>query len=183
LVALVNNPRSGQTVTLTLPDGLKFNRPTSPTQAVDAVGAYTQLSWLVDVGSSLLGTIEVTAKLDPGNVSERQTLSVQPPDVQLSLMPHGPAKAGKPFWVSAIVRNPRPGQSVTLTLPDGLTLVKGHEASLTVDAENARGYVQVNWPVIPGVRLAGKYAISARLLPDGVECRADVDIAPGDLTN
>ena len=181
LVALVNNPRPGQTVKLTLPQGLMPRRPASSSQRVEGSGPYTQLSWLVEVAPGLLGDVRVEATLDPGGITERQSLNVQPSDAQLSLLPRGPFRSGRPFWVSALVRNPRAGQSVTLTLPDGFTLAAGHTASMTVGAGAAGGYEQVNWLVVSGLRVKGRREITARLLPDGVDGRAALEIEPGDL--
>ena len=156
LVALVDNPRPGQTVKLTLPDGLTPRRPASTSQPVEGSGAYTQLSWLIEVAPGLMGDVRVEATLDPGGITERQALKVQPPDAQLSLMPRGPFRAGRPFWISALVRNPREGQSVALTLPDGLTLADGHKPTMPVAAGAAGGYAQVNWLVVPGPRVEGR---------------------------
>jgi hypothetical protein len=181
LVALVTNPRPGQTVKLSLPQGFVPRRPAAPSQPVEGSGPYTQLSWLVEVAPGLLGDVQVEVTLDPGAITERQSLNVQPADVQLSLVPRGPFRAGRPFWVSALVRHSRAGQSVTLSLPDGLNLAVGHSASMTVGAGAAGGYEQVNWLVVSGLRVKGRREITARLLPDGVDGRAAVEIEPGDL--
>ncbi len=183
LVALVDNPRPGQTVKLTLPDGLTPRRPASTSQPVEGSGAYTQLSWLIEVAPGLMGDVRVEATLDPGGITERQALKVQPPDAQLSLMPHGPFRAGRPFWISALVKNPREGQSVALTLPDGLTLADGHKPTIPIAAGAAGGYAQVNWLVVPGPRVEGRREVTARLSPDNVDGRAAIEIAPGDLTH
>jgi hypothetical protein len=181
LVALVTNPSPGQTVKLTLPQGLMPRRPASSTQPVEGSGPYTQLSWLVDVAPGLLGDVQVEVTLDPGGITERQSLNIQPADAQLSLVPRGPFRAGRPFWVSALVRNPRTGQSVTLALPDGLKLAAGHTASMPVGAGATGGYEQVNWLVVSEPSVKGRREITARLLPDGVDGHAALDIEPGDL--
>jgi len=183
LVALVNKPRSGQTVRLVLPPGLSARRPESLSQPVEGSGAYTQLSWLVEVAPTVLGDVQVEAVLDPGSITEKQSLNVLPPDAQLSLVPRGPFRSGRPFWVSALIRNPRTGQSVTLKLPDGLTLAKGHTASMPVGAGAAAGYAQISWLVVSGPQLDGRYDISAQLAPDEVHCSTTVEIKPGDLTH
>jgi hypothetical protein len=183
LVALVNQPRSGQIVRLVLPQGLTARRPKSLAQPVQGSGSYTQLSWLVEVDPEVLGDVQVQAVLEPGNVTEKQSLNVQPPDAQLSLVPRGPFRTGRPFWVSALIHNPRSGQSVTLTLPDGLTLSKGHTARVAVGTLVTGGYAQVSWLVNSGPHIDGRRDISAQLAPDDVHCRATVEIKPGDLTH
>jgi hypothetical protein len=183
LVALVDDPRPGQTVKLTLPEGLTPRRPAASSQPVEGSGATTQLSWLLEVAPGLLGDVQVEATLDPGGITERLALKVQPPDAKLSLMPHGPFRAGRPFWISALVKNPREGQSVALTLPDGLTLGDGHKPTMPIAAGPAGSYTQVNWLVVPGPRVEGRREVTARLSPDNVEGRAAIEIAPGDLTH
>jgi hypothetical protein len=181
LVALVSNPSRGQNVKLTLPAGLTPRQPASPSQVVEGSGPYTQLSWLVEVAPELLGGVEVQATLDPGGITERQSLRVQPPDAQLSLMPHGPFRAGRSFWVSALVRNPGMGQSVTLTLPNGLSLAGGHTASMPVGAAGPSGHAQMNWLVVAGPGAEGRQEVLVRLAPDGVDSRATIEIARGSL--
>ena len=182
LVALVNGPRRGQVVRLTLPAGLTARQPPSPSQPVPvaAEGEYTQLSWLVDVAPAVVGEVAVEAALEPGTVSERQTLTVRPPDAALTLVPHGPCRAGRPFWVSALVRHARAGQSVELDLPAGLALAEGHARTLDVSAGEL---AQVNWLIVPDSRAVGRHALAVRLRPDGGAARATVDVVPGDLTH
>lgn len=187
LMALVKNPSQGQAVNLTLPAGLTPRKPASTRQTLTAGGGYTQLSWLIDVSPATLGQVEVSATLEPAGVSEKQKLNVQPPDVQLTLLPREPYRAGRPFWVSALVRNPRAGQTVTLGLPDGLTLAEGHPAAQSVKVEDpakgAGGYVQLNWLVSPGTRTEGKRTLTAKLAPDGAEIRVEINVSPASLTN
>ncbi len=183
LVALVNKPRPGQTVTLVLPQGLAPRRPGSLSQSVQGSGAYTQLSWLVEVAPEVLGEVTVAALLEPGGISEQQSLSVGPADAQLSLVPRGPFRSGRPFWISALVHNPHSGQSVTVTLPDGLTLAKGHTPSKSTGAADPAGFAQINWLVIPTSRQGGRVELQAQLVPEGVVARATVEIKPGDLTH
>jgi hypothetical protein len=186
LMVLVKNPRQGQSVTLTLPAGLTPHRPASPRQPLSAGGPYTQLSWLIDVAPTTLGPVEIAAALEPVGVTERQRLNVQPPDVQLSLLPHGPYRAGHPFWVSALVRNPRAGQAVMLSLPDGLTLTGGGAATQPLTSEAvthaAGGYVQLNWLVVPGRRVEGRRALMAKLAPEGTDARIEIEISAASLT-
>jgi hypothetical protein len=183
LVALVYNPRPGQTVRLMLPPGLEPRRPDSRAQSVQGSGPYTQLSWLVGVAAEVLGDVEVAAVLEPGGITEKQSLGILPADVQLSLVPRGPFRSGRPFWISALVHNPRSGQSVTLALPDGLTLAKGHTLAMSPRAADAAGYAQMNWLVIPRAGKNGRVEVQAQLMPDGRPARAIVEIKPGDLTH
>jgi hypothetical protein len=183
LVALVNNPRPGQTVKLVLPPGLAPRRPGALVQRVQGSGVYTQLSWLVEVAPDVLGDVQVAAILEPGAITEKQSLRVGPADVQLSLVPRGPFRSGRAFWISALVHNPRFGQSVTLTLPDGLTPAKGHTLSKSPGSADSAGYAQMNWLVIPASRVDGRVELHAQLVPDGVLAHATVEIKPGDLTH
>ncbi len=183
LVALVYHPRPGQTVKLVLPPGLEPRRPDSRAQSVQGSGAYTQLSWLVQVATEVLGDVEVAAVLEPGGITEKQSLSVLPADAQLSLVPRGPFRSGRPFWISALLHNPRSGQSVTLELPDGLTLAKGHTPGMIPGAADAAGYAQMNWLVTTRAGKDGRVEVRAQLTPDGVSARAIVEIKPGDLTH
>ena len=74
LVALVDDPRPGQTVKLTLPEGLTPRRPAASSQPVEGSGATTQLSWLIEVAPGLMGDVQVEATLDPGGITERLAL-------------------------------------------------------------------------------------------------------------
>ena len=67
----------------------------------------------------------------------------------------------------------RAGQSVTLTLPDGLTFAEGHGATSPVAAGKTAGYAQVNWLVVPKARLEGERELVVRLSPDAVDSRRD----------
>lgn len=185
LVALVDHPRRGQTVRLTLPEGLTPRRPASASQAVEGSGDYAPLSWLVDIATGVSGEVRVEATLDPGGITERQSLKVPPPDVRLTLLARGPVRAGRPFWVSALVQSPREGQSVDLTLPDGVAFAEGYAPSLAVRGGAAGGYDQLNWLVVPGRRVAGRREIAARLSPDGIVGGAvvDIEVPAGDLTH
>jgi hypothetical protein len=184
LVALVNDPKRGQTVRLTLPAGLTVRQPPSLSQPVPVSGGYTQLSWLVAVSPTLFGEVTVEAALEPGVVNERQTLTVRPPDAALTLTPYGPYRAGRSFWVSALVRNARAGQSVALDLPAGLATAEDQARVRPVaPAVIAGGYAQVSWLVVADVRATGPHELTVRLRPDGVEARATIDILPTDLTH
>jgi hypothetical protein len=82
------------------------------------------------------------------------------------------------------VRNPRGGQTVALSLPEGIKLADGHEAKKPVDAAASAGaYAQVNWLVVSGPRVEGRRELTARLEPDGADGRAAIEVVPGDLTH
>lgn len=186
LMVLVKNPKAGQSVTLSLPPGLKPQKPATLTQSPQSGGQYTQLSWLLDVDPGALGQIEVTAALQPGDVKERQTLNVEPPDVQLTLRCHGRFRAGGSSWVLALVRRPRTGQAITLTLPDGISFAPGQTPTQSIAADaskSAARFAQLNWLVTPAARAEGRYTLTARLAPDGGEARAEIDVSPPDLTH
>jgi hypothetical protein len=183
LVALVNRPRSGQTVNIVLPAGLSARRPESRSQPVEGSGLYTQVSWLIEVAPELLGEVQVEAVLEPESVKERQSLNIQPPNAQLSLLVRGPCRSGRPFWVSALVNRPGSGQSVTLSLPDGVTMAQGHAAKLPVGAPSSNGYAQVSWLVVSGPRVAGHREFSAQLAPGDARAGANAEIKRVDLTH
>jgi hypothetical protein len=166
---------------LTLPEGLTARQPAAARQPVQAGGVFTHVRWLIEAAPGAVGPREVMAALEPGGISQRQTLTFLPAETRLALVPRGPFRSGRPFWVSCQVSHPRPGQSVALTLPEGLTLKEGDPAVKPVPAES--DLTQILWLVRSDPRTTGRRELTARLLPEGTDARASVEIIPVDLTH
>jgi hypothetical protein len=179
LVALVQDPDVGQSVRLELPEGLTLDVDDQLTKEVMTDDAYCQISWLLSVDPGCFGAARINVTLEPDGISEEQELAIEPRDEVLTLAPQGPFRQGKPFWVVALVQVVQEGQQVELLLPDGLHLARGHESKQA--AEPKPGFTQVNWLVNVSSGQHGRVAFSARLLPDGVEATAEIDIQPGSL--
>src|SRR5262249_11781532 len=128
LVAMVRKPRPGQSVALTLPEGLSARQPAAVSQPVPAGGASTPVRWRLEAAAGTVGPGAVEAVPQPEGIRQRQDLTFLPVETRLALLPRGPFRSGRSFWISCQVTNPRPGQSVALTLPVGLTLKDGDAA-------------------------------------------------------
>ena len=180
LTALVQNPKSNQSLTVSLPEGLSVGSGESVTKPVPVgTESFTQLSWLVQTTRSCIGDREVAVKLQPDETEERQVLTFRPPEAKLSLISRGEPVGGEKFWISALIRNPVPGQMAQLTLPAGVTLDAKHPAmkSVATDADVA----QVNWLVRADVRTSGSREFKVRLTPEPVEEMCVVEIGAGKL--
>jgi hypothetical protein len=176
LVALVQNPRAGQAVKLTLPAGLSLKETGEARKPVPAGGGFTQVSWLVAAESSCAGDVEVTAALEPDGIQERQVLHIQPREARLRLVARGPFQAGRPFWAVAVVQHPKAGQSMELTLPQGLSLGAGETAKKDVPSSGAHS--QVRWLLHADTEAVGVRELKARLEPEGIEERQAITIEP-----
>jgi hypothetical protein len=89
------------------------------------------------------------------------SLSGQNPE--LNLAAYGPFVPGKPFRVSAFVKNPKPGQTVTLDLPDGLSLDKEDPQVKPVEIQAGVTITKVDWLVTPSDEFGGKAKLTATL--------------------
>jgi len=69
----------------------------------------------------------------------------------------GLASTHKPFAITVYIKEAGPEQTVTLHLPDGLTLTDGQQAERRVPPANEKGYSQVSWRV--KASQAGKYSV------------------------
>jgi hypothetical protein len=69
LVAIVQNPRSGQQVRVELPTGLTLAENETALKTVPESKTFTQVSWLVRIGPSAAGPVQVRATLQPENTS------------------------------------------------------------------------------------------------------------------
>jgi len=77
VTALATLPKSGQTLRLELPAGLSLAAGHRAEQALPAGGDYTQVSWQVVADQPLTGA-KIVVRLLPDDVSESQTITVQP---------------------------------------------------------------------------------------------------------
>jgi hypothetical protein len=89
------------------------------------------------------------------------SLSGQNPE--LNLAAYGPFVPGKPFRVSAFVKNPKPGQTVTLDLPKGLSLDKDDPPVKPVEIQAGVTITKVDWLVTPSDEFGGKAKLTATL--------------------
>jgi hypothetical protein len=75
----------------------------------------------------------------------------------LALTVGGSFVVGSDFTVTAYVKNPQPGQQVTLTLPEGLAFVSGQKPEQAVEGKG--DYSQVSWRVHS--KKPGEYVVRA----------------------
>lgn len=85
-------------------------------------------------------------------------------NARLKLYSAGPFVAGKPFLLTAFVRNPGAGQTVRLTLPKELRLADGEKsAEKPVETQPGVEVTKVDWMVVPEASAGGKLEVSAEL--------------------
>ncbi len=82
---------------------------------------------------------------------------------ELSLYPYGPFVPGKPFRLSAFVKNAKPGQTVTLALPPGFALDQGEPETKPVELQSGVEVTKVDWLVTPAAEFGGKAELQATL--------------------
>ena len=179
LVALVQNPKAGQTVRLALPQGLSLTHNEQPVKPVVTDTAYSQLSWLVHAAPECLGNAEIKATLEPDGIQERQTILVEPPSSRLTLIAKSPVQAGKSFWAVALIRHPQASQEVTLTLPSGVSFASGESEKKPVPAGG--DYAQVKWLLRAGSLPLENVSLQIRLAPGDAQASCSVDIQPGSI--
>jgi len=179
LVALVPEPKPGQTVQLQLPQGLKLASGHADTKPVGQGEAYSQISWLIDVDAAMVGAAPIHATLRPDDVSETQSVVVEPRDARMLLHVKQPVRSGRRFWVSALIRDTQPGLHVELSLPAGLRLVDGEDVRKPVPV--GQGYTQVNWQVQSAPGIKGALPLGMSLLPSGLTQEITIEMEPGTL--
>lgn len=179
LVALVQSPQAGQQVRVELPAGLRLAAGHDAGKPVATGREYSQLSWLIEIDPAALGGHLMRAALLPEGIEESQSIVVEPSDAALVLRVPQPVRSGRSFWVTALVRNPQPGQSVELVLPAGVTLADREQSAKPV--ATGQKYAQVNWQVkcAPGTK--GPLRLSVKLLPAGPSRDLSVDVEAGNL--
>ena len=180
LTVLVQNPRNGQQVRVCLPDGMAFAAEHSETKPVmENDAGFTQLSWLIQISRNCVGIRELDVSLTPDGATERQTISIQPPEARLTLLSRHAAAGGSTLWISALVRNPKQGQTVELSMPNDIILMKDHTHRKPVPTDG--DVVQVNWLVRAGSRNNGQVQFRVKLNPDGIEDTCEINIEPSSL--
>ncbi|HIO22198.1 MAG TPA: hypothetical protein EYN18_07380 [Nitrospirales bacterium] len=179
VVALVQNPESGQQVRLELAKGLTFDAQHEATKELKAGSDYAQLSWLVQIAPSALGNRTLTAFTESDDVSEVYDIEVQPRDTGMTLIMNENVKSGRAFWVSAFVRYARDEQTVELTLPAEFKLREGHTTKTLIPKTD--GYSRIDWLVEAPRNKTGNFAIAVKLLPDGSVEKASVHVQAGSL--
>lgn len=179
IVALVQNPKAGQRVRLELPAGFRLGNDDAMAKEVTKGSAYAQLSWLVAIAPSAFGKRNLQAVLEPDNISESYEVTVQPRDAQIVIILGEHPKSGKPFWVSALIRNAQDGQSVDLSLPDEFKLHEGYSKRRSISQKE--GYSRIDWLVDTPSNTAGEFEISVELRPDGIAEKVSLQLHAGSL--
>lgn len=177
LVALVQDPQPGAELEIKLPEGLKLDPAHHAKKSV--TDKFSQSSWLIVCDPRAYGDREIKVALNPGNLEEKQIIKVQPPTARLTARAPANGIAGKSFWVSAIVRNPKANQEVEVVLPKGLSLHPDHAARKPVSG--GHDFVQVNWLVKPDLRAQGDHKIQIKLEPDGITANCETNLQSGNL--
>jgi hypothetical protein len=177
--ALVHHPQDGQSVELILPPGLSLGPGEEARKEVGAGSDFAQLRWLVAAAPEGRGPLELRAVLRPVGVEDRQGVTIEPRVSRLRLVPRGPYRGGRPFWLSALVEDPIAGQAATLTLSPGLTLGPGESARKAIPA--GTGHQQINWLVQVGDRVSGPQELAVTLEPGAVVGRTTVDVEAANL--
>lgn len=177
LVALVQQSRPGTELQIKLPRGLQLAPGHSVSKKV--TGDFSQASWLVMADPGSIGDHEIRVSLSPGDIEERQTIKIQPSQAKLSLRVPERVTAGKPFWVSGLIRNPRSGPIAELILPAGFTFVTGHSATKPV--MEAEGFSRVDWLIKSDSALRGNHRIRVHLTPDDLTVAGEVTLQIGSI--
>jgi hypothetical protein len=85
------------------------------------------------------------------------------PDAAFRLTAFGPFAPGQPFTVSMLVKNARPDQKATLTLPPGLTWGKNQTAEKPIEVQPGSDLSKVDWLVVPDPDFHGEAKLTAAL--------------------
>ena len=120
----------------------------------------------------------LSGRLDPDNVAESISVDVKAAKPMLKLVAKGPVPKGKPFWVVALVQNPREGQEVELELPKGVDLTGDDSRSIRgVDVN--KSYVQI--PFLLKSNRSGRVEFKAKLKPTQLTATVTVEVEVGSL--
>lgn len=177
--SLVLHPRQGQAIELKVPSGLSLEPGHLAKQTVPQGKGQQQINWLLRGDFKTSGPQVLSIRLEPDNTSVETTTRIDPPVSKISLTTPEQASAGKAFWVSAVVRYPKPNQTVELVLPEALTLSRGHTSKQAVSTD--KNFHQVNWLLKSSARTAGDQKLQVRLDPDDRAAEATVNIIPGNI--
>jgi hypothetical protein len=130
VTAYVGNPVLKQTVTLELPPGLERieGEASQPAAAGGQRNATVILTWRVKVQRT--GVFRLKVRSSTGQ-SQTKTITIARPEGptggNFTLHLSGDFQPGQSFRVEARVKEPEPGQSLTLRLPPGLQRFEGGE--------------------------------------------------------
>jgi hypothetical protein len=166
LNSLVQPPKEGQTVTLTLPEGMKVKDLAKKTQSVPAQGPFQQINWLVQVDRNALGPMEAHVRLEPDGIEAKTVLNVQPADSKLFLRASPMTKIGpRGFWVSGYVHAPKAGQTVELQVSGvaGVALHPDKPAIQPVSQADKGGYGHAFWWVTAESSASGTVELTVLL--------------------
>lgn len=174
VAAVVERPQPGQRLELKLPDELKLAAGHVAEKPVPAGAARAQVKWLIE-GPVRAGKVRLAARLLPERLEQESAITIEPGQTKLTLIPKGPFHAGRPFWVVALVQNPGAEQSVELTLPERLSLVKED----AVKPVTAQGHTcQLNWLVRADDDFTGRADLNAQLKPEQLAAHAELNVEP-----
>jgi hypothetical protein len=180
--ALVRNPKSGQVIELVIPDGLSLEPNQTAKQAVVTGKSQQQTNWLLKCKPRSAGNQLLRVQLQPDDARVERTVAIEPiaPIVsELTFKAPKTSAAAKAFWVSALIRNPKSGQTVELQLPNGFEFSNGQVARQAVS--DAKSYHQVNWLIKSAKRTAGDQKLQLVLEPEHRVEAATVTISAGNL--
>jgi hypothetical protein len=179
IVALVQNPREGQQVRLSLPTGLSLAANDPAAKPVAAGKAYNQISWLVHAANDCSGKVDLKVTLMPDSVQEQQAITVETPATRVNLFANAEIQEGKSFWAVAVVQRPQAGQSLTLVLSPGIGLAKDESAQKPVPM--GADPAQVKWLVRAARGKPGAVTLQVRLLPGENQATCPVKISATDF--
>jgi hypothetical protein len=177
--AIVQRPRAGQKVRLTLPAELTLAAGETAEKPLTVPARYsvTQESWVVKVAPAASGMVRVKVRLEPDGVDESKELVIQTRDPAVRLVvSKGEVRAGGQLRVAANVLNATPGLKVRLELPPGMALGAG-EADATKDLP-AGPAPQVSWVVRLLPTCPARVEVASRLLPGAAAVPLAVDVQP-----
>lgn len=175
LVALVQNPKAGQKVALELPSGVSVGPDESLEKPVRPSDTYSQISWLLSIAPRATGEASLKAKLLPETTEETETIAIEANAARLKLIASQPVASGGAFWLTGVIPAPRDGQSVELTLPEGMQAGPDEQLRKPV-ALSDKGYSHLSWLVRVSPGREGSHSITARLAPDNVNESLAVDV-------
>jgi hypothetical protein len=176
LVALVQSPGFESNVQIELPSGMSLGPGETLSKPVVAKGNISQISWLVNVGTETVGPQEISVKVLPEAIVERQSLLIERAPVKLSLVAPSRTTAGSSLWVSALIRNPQGGQTAELILPAGLSYELGQTTKQQVP--HGKGREQINWLLKSSLKMTGNQRLQVQLGPDKMSAEATIGFDP-----
>jgi hypothetical protein len=142
--------------------------PDEQWRAVEGLGWDWQISDTFN-GDSAVGIYYAPKELNPGQKRVFSfayglgSLSHGVGRTGLKLYSSGPFEAGKSFRISALVRKPKAGQTVTLNLPQGLHFGQGEVARKPVELQRGVEVTKVDWTVVAERSAGGRLDLRGEL--------------------